>query len=360
MLVDILIAVAEKGGVENIIKMMVPYLEKQRGWNVRVVQLVWEGVCWTDEGTQYYPLLYGKDGHDLNEFVEAYVAFMKENGAPDVVLATAWPYMCYVAKKALAMTGNHSKKVVSWLHAPVERYKMAGYGGYEQLALADVHFSISKAIYDGIKNALPDSRVFMVRNPIDFDKCTKVNRKDENKNRVGLNLYFVGRISEEKRLEDIVNAFAMNAGECSLYIIGSGDDKYETHIKTLIEQKELSEFVHWLGWRENPWEYVYDADAIILASEYEGFPLVAIESLANGIPVISTPVSGIVELIKPGVNGYLYPTGDWQTLAKILNMILTGMFPKIDEDVCRESVQEFAAVKAMDDFATKVEEIGRV
>ena len=356
MQVDILIGVAEKGGVENIIKMLVPYLEKQRGWNVRVVQLVWEGVRWTDEETQYYPLLFGKDGHDLNEFVETYASFIRENGVPDIILATAWPYMCYVAKKALAMNGNFTKKVISWLHAPLERYQESGFGGYEHLALANAHFAISKTIYDGIKRALPDSLVYMARNPVDFDKCVKVKNHDEEC-REGLNLFFVGRVSKEKRLECIVNAISVNAGACSLYIIGSGDKEYENQIRILIEKKGLAEYVHWLGWKENPWEHVQDADAIILASEYEGFPLVAIEALANGIPVISTPVSGIVELIKPGVNGYLYPTDDWQTLAKVLNMISTGMFSKCDKTICQTSVQKFEKDRALGDFAAKMEEI---
>ena len=148
MQIDILIAVAEKGGVENVIKMLVPHLENCRGWKVRVVQLIWEGTRWLDESIQFYPLIYGREGHTSDEFVEAYVSFVKENGAPDAVLATAWPYMCYVAKKALTMTGNTSCKVISWLHGPVERYKAAGYGGYEQLALADAHLAISKTIYD--------------------------------------------------------------------------------------------------------------------------------------------------------------------------------------------------------------------
>ena len=91
MKIDILLAVAEKGGAENVINMVVPYLQNQRNWDVRVVQLVWEGHTWTDKETPFYPLLMGREGHTLEEFVEAYAGFLKENGIPDMVLATAWP-----------------------------------------------------------------------------------------------------------------------------------------------------------------------------------------------------------------------------------------------------------------------------
>lgn len=358
MRIDILIAVAEKGGVENVINMLVPHLEKYRGWDVRVVQLVWEGKRWTDEGTQYYPLLYGKDGHTLDEFVRAYASFIKENGTPDIVLATAWPYMCQVAKLALEMIDSDVVKVISWLHAPVERYKAVGYGGYEQLASADAHLAISQTIYDGIRGVLPESCIGLVYNPVDFDKCRIKLEADERKvSKDGRNLYFIGRISKEKRLDVIINAIAANEGRWNLYIIGSGNDNYETQIKTLIQERRAAECVHWLGWQENPWEHVKDADAVVLASEYEGFPLAAIEALANGIPVISTPVSGIVELIKPGVNGYLYPKDDWKMLAKILQMISIGAFPKMDAEECRRSVQKFDAFSVLENFSAKLEEI---
>ena len=169
--VDILLAVAQRGGVENIINLMIPYLRNNRGWKIRVVQLVWEGNRWTDEDADFHPLLEGRKGHHLEEFVSAYAKFLKENGSPDVVLATAWPYMCYVAKKACNMVGMPDTKVVSWLHAPVERYEAAGFGGYAHLALADAHLAISKLIAGSITSNLPEAQVLEVKNPVDFTKC---------------------------------------------------------------------------------------------------------------------------------------------------------------------------------------------
>ena len=86
MKVDILVAVGEKGGVENVINMTIPYLQEQ-GWEVRVVQLVWEGKEWTGEGIPFFPLIMGKDNHTLLEFREEYATFIKKQGRPDLILA---------------------------------------------------------------------------------------------------------------------------------------------------------------------------------------------------------------------------------------------------------------------------------
>ena len=128
-------------------------------------------------------------------------------------------------------------------------------------------------------------------------------------------------------------------------------------MKLLADECQLEEDICWMGWQPRPWELAGEADALILASDYEGFPLVAIEALSNGIPVISTPVSGIVELIKPGVNGYIFANGDWQMLHQILLMIATNQFPAIDPEVCKQSVAEHTPETALADFAAKVESL---
>ena len=76
MKIDIVIAVAQCGGVENVINDTASYLQKQ-GWRIRVVQLIWEGVNWLNRSVSFYPLLFGKDNHDLEELVKVYGDFIK-------------------------------------------------------------------------------------------------------------------------------------------------------------------------------------------------------------------------------------------------------------------------------------------
>ena len=357
MKIDILLAVAEKSGGENVINMVVPYLQNQRNWDVRIVQLVWEGYTWTDKETSFYPLLWGREGHTLEEFVEVYAGFLKDNGIPDMVLATAWPYMCYVGKKALAMLGARDKKIISWLHAPVERYEASGYGGYAYMALADAHLAISRFIYDELKCNLADKLVVSVKNPVDFSKIVSKDNKSILREAASKKLLFVGRMSEQKRLDVIRRALSVADAVWQLWVVGDGEAEIKTALKQLANHLHLRDRIHWMGWKSNPWEYASEADALVLASEFEGFALVAIEALARGIPVISTPVSGIPELISPGVNGYVFPKEDWGFLARILNMMAQGKLPAISPEDCINSAAPYEKEIAITDFTCKLAEL---
>lgn len=349
MKVDILVPVGEKGGVENVINDTVPYLYEQ-GITVRIVQLVWEEVQWVSPGIPFFPLLKGKDGHSLAEFIQVYKDFLIEHGEPDCILATSWPSMCYVAKRVIGELHLLRTMIVSWLHAPVKRYMDAGFGGYDYLKMADAHFAISEDIREDLISHFSDNPICKIYNPVDFEKCVQAKKslavKEKQK------LYFVGRVSEEKRLDIILKAIASTNGKWELHIIGDDDNKHGTAMKNLADTLSISQDIHWYGWQHSPWKIVEDADAVVLASQYEGFPLTAIEAQANGIPVISTPVSGITELIQNGVNGYIFPFGDWSALGQVLCEMTHK--PSISSEICKKKVEVFEKGVAIQDFHTKL------
>ena len=142
--IDIVIGVADRGGVENVINMTGAYLI-QHDLRVRVVQLVWEHHAWVDEGIEFYWLSDEREGWDIGGFAGAYADFLRSHDNPDLILATNWPYMSLIARKAIDMAGV-SCLIGSWLHNPIERYKAAGFGGIEALAYADFHLAISSKI----------------------------------------------------------------------------------------------------------------------------------------------------------------------------------------------------------------------
>jgi glycosyltransferase involved in cell wall biosynthesis len=64
------------------------------------------------------------------------------------------------------------------------------------------------------------------------------------------------------------------------------------------------------------------ATAVVLASFMEGLPVVLMEALALGIPVIAPCVAGIPELVEHGVSGLTFPPGDWASLTRVLGQML--------------------------------------
>jgi glycosyltransferase involved in cell wall biosynthesis len=79
-----------------------------------------------------------------------------------------------------------------------------------------------------------------------------------------------------------------------------------------------------LGWVSDSekWAIYQKADLLILPSYEEGLPYVIIEAMASGLPIISTPVGGIPEVIKEGINGFLINPGDYEALAnRIIQLV---------------------------------------
>ena len=109
-------------------------------------------------------------------------------------------------------------------------------------------------------------------------------------------MLYVGRINPEKNVEYIIK----NKPEGKLLIVGDG--MYYGELKG----KYTSDDIIFEGFKSNTWDYYNQADVLIMASAYESLPCVILEAMACGIPVVSTDVGMINEVIDNGANGFLY------------------------------------------------------
>jgi glycosyltransferase involved in cell wall biosynthesis len=98
-----------------------------------------------------------------------------------------------------------------------------------------------------------------------------------------------------------------------LTLVGDGDDR--AHLERLAAP--FGEAVQFAGYQSQAGvaDALASADIFVLPSFAEGLPVVLMEAMASGKPVISSLVAGIPELVEDGVNGYLVPPGDAETLA---------------------------------------------
>lgn len=343
LVIDVLIATAAKGGVENIIKMMIEDIEGP-DVSFRVVQLVWEGEKWLPEGVPYYPLLEGKGEYTLESFVEAYRCFIISHGIPDIILATVWPYTINVARNALIRIRSmkHYTKVISWMHHDIDEYKKSYEQIEEWLGMADGHLAINHNNHKTLRELFPDKPIYRLRNPINIPDAINIKNALEGRRRdcrKTLKLGFVGRISEEKNIEILLTAVS-KLKDCELVVIGTAEDfSYQDRLKELTEALDITNRVSWMGWQQDPWSCVIDkgVDAICLTSYYEGFPLAALESLANGIPVIASRTTGIKEIIKEGITGYTFDVGDEKQLIDLLNTLIEEGVNIQSEDCIKEA-----------------------
>jgi colanic acid/amylovoran biosynthesis glycosyltransferase len=143
----------------------------------------------------------------------------------------------------------------------------------------------------------------------------------------------VGRLSEQKGQLLLVEAAARlreQGLEFELVIVGDGPMRGE--IETLIERFDLQQQVRITGYLSNHdvRQELQAARALVLPSFAEGLPVVIMEALAWGRPVISTYIAGIPELVQPGVNGWLVPAGAVEPLVDAMTEALAAAPSELD------------------------------
>jgi UDP-D-galactose:(glucosyl)LPS alpha-1,6-D-galactosyltransferase len=345
--IDIVIAVAKQGGVETVINIVAQYLEQQN-YNVRLIQMVYEGDEWFYNKKNFFYLLTDRNHTTDKLFIDSYKDFISENGKPDVMIATGWPVLVWVCKNVCAQL-NLSVAVISWTHNDIDRYVANHYGGHEFLALADINLVLTKQMYQQIIEHNPKAVVYNIGNPVEIGEDFALSSDNTN------SLVYVGRLDQNKHVDVIIKALARCNSTWNLDVIGDGRDKES--LTELSKQLGVSDRVVFTGWKDNPRDYLSNHYAYVLASESEGFCVAAIEASERGLPVISTPVGIMPEYIKPGFNGYLFETGNFIMLAQILDFIAEDKLPRLNRIDCHNSILKYEKNAYLETFKKIMEQV---
>ncbi|WP_067584834.1 glycosyltransferase family 4 protein [Endozoicomonas ascidiicola] len=121
---------------------------------------------------------------------------------------------------------------------------------------------------------------------------------------------FVGRLSHEKG-PDLFLQLAKHQPMLSFHMYGSGP------MASKLKEQEVSN-VSFMGQVTSMNTHWRDIGLLCITSREEGLPMVALEAMANGIPVISFPLGGLPELITQGYNGWTTPPGDLTAMSSLV------------------------------------------
>ncbi len=127
----------------------------------------------------------------------------------------------------------------------------------------------------------------------------------------------IGRLAEQKGQLLLVEAAQILAREGRRFeIVLIGDGPMRSEIQSFIEKNNLPDMVKLAGWMtsDRVREEILASRAVVLPSFAEGLPVVIMEALALGRPVISTSIAGIPELLEDGKSGWLVPAGSLDAL----------------------------------------------
>jgi glycosyltransferase involved in cell wall biosynthesis len=133
----------------------------------------------------------------------------------------------------------------------------------------------------------------------------------------------IGRLHEQKRYDVMLDAFARIVAEAPtarLLIVGTGS--LEGEILAERTRRNLEKHVSLLGFRSDVPRILAAADVLVMSSDDEGVPVVALEAMAAGRPVVATRVGSMEAAVEPGRTGVLVERGDPAALADALRSVL--------------------------------------
>jgi len=136
-------------------------------------------------------------------------------------------------------------------------------------------------------------------------------------------MLFVGRIVYQKGLDVLFQALGgLLDLEWQLTLVGDGNQR--PHLEELARSLGMIERIHFTGWLsgEAVATQYQQANLYVAPSRHEGMPNVVLEAMSAGLPVIASAIAGNEELVLPGINGMLAPSGDWQALRNSLRELL--------------------------------------
>ena len=215
--------------------------------------------------------------------------------------------------------------------------------GIHFVAIADEVAASAKRFYgvDDVSN-IPNGI------PVEFYRSPIVGRKAW-RSREGFaesDVFFVNvaRLDPPKNQLLLIRAFApIAAADARTRLLLAGDGPLASMLQAEVESLGLERRVHFLGVRTDIPELLSASDVFVLSSDWEGNPLTVMEAMAAGLPVVSTAVGGVPQLVEDGRTGLLTRRGDTKDLSRAMLRLLT------DADLAADLGRQ-AGLRAIEEF----------
>jgi glycosyltransferase involved in cell wall biosynthesis len=212
--------------------------------------------------------------------------------------------------------------------------------GFLKVGQEHVNYSVRrKPIKKAIRKYFPLLDLLLVLTQADLDKYRELFgdsvRVEQVPNAVppaagaasslsGTTVLAAGRLTPQKGFDRLIPAFALvveRHPDWKLRICGGGPQ--QKRLQKMIDKRGLSGNIELAGQVDNMPEQMSEAAMFVLSSRFEGFPMVLLEAMGKGLPIVSFDCpTGPREVIEDHVNGLLLPPGDVGALAAAMNEMI--------------------------------------
>ena len=221
---------------------------------------------------------------------------------------------------------------------------------------ADWIIAIDRFCYIKAINNGAGKTTTLLRNAIDIkrykpnDILRKAGRQEHGIIQGQYVILFVGRIEKTKGVLHLLKCVAqLDSKKLKFHIFFAGDGSFLPFAKNYVKDNRFDNYVTFLGRvdHEKLSLYYNMADVMVLPSDMEGIPMVILESLSCGTPVVASRVGGIPDIVDHGHNGFLV---DDLSPENLTNMILKALKMNKERKAISTSVHRFSASEYMIHF----------
>ncbi len=188
------------------------------------------------------------------------------------------------------------------------------------IKLSDRVVGVSESITNSLKEHFPryKNKIHFLSNGVE-EKLFDLKPEDSDE----FTFLTIANLNPLKGVADVIEAFAqVNNKRARLLVVGDGPEKKELeHLATKLRLTDKVEFLGVLSPDEIP-HVLNNSNAFVLASYSEGRPSVILEAMASGKAILATSLPGILEMIEPDYNGFLFSPGDTGKLTELMDALI--------------------------------------
>ena len=259
----------------------------------------------------------------------------------------------------LLFSKRQEVKKISWIHGSIEEFLTDSSkrdSHRRQLDDADRIVGISKKTSSSIKEVYPDysQKLVTVYNGYDFESILEKSKEKVAIEIAPQSICTIGRIEENKgsdRVVEVIRLLHQQGKKYHHYFIGTGD--MEEELKKRVKEYQLEDYVHFLGYQKNSYQYLSKMQVLLSMSKQEGFPGVYVEALSLGVPFVSTEVGGAEELSQEERFGKIIKSN--QEAAQAIENYMTAA-SSFNVNEASQFIQQFTIAKQIEQVEKLIEE----
>ncbi|VAX11607.1 Glycosyl transferase, group 1 [hydrothermal vent metagenome] len=340
------------GGAEKVMLLLLSGLDRKRH-QLTLVLFEKKGALLHDVPQDIQIHCLNKRGKLDAIYLPGRLAGYIEKVQPDVVLSFLW--YANIMNVLASRFWRHNVPIIISVHnflsvsLTIQRYsKIKRLFTSLFFPMADEVIAVSQAAKrDLICNfKVPKSKISVITNGIDKEQVAKHSAEQPESNIFDDTvpvIIAVGRLSKQKGFDLLIRTFAKvrEKHKVKLLILGEGEERAE--LEHLSAELGLSDYVSMPGFVSNPYTYIKRSFLYVMSSNFEGFPVVLLEVMACGTPIISTNcTSGPDEILEDRITGILVQVGDIEALNNaICNLLNDPEYAKQLAEIAKHRVNDW-------------------